>query len=44
MTEQAEEVFMAGRFHLKGHAGGAGSHSDGDFLLMKMCDQLLHTW
>lgn len=44
MTEQAEEVFMAARLHPESHPGGAGSHGDGDFVLMEMCDQLLHTW
>lgn len=44
MVEQAEEAFMAACLHLEGHAGRAGSHGDGDFVLMEMCDQLLHTW
>lgn len=44
MTEQAEEVFMVTCLHLESHTGGAGSHGNGDFVLMKMCDQLLHTW
>lgn len=44
MTEQAEEVCMAACLHPESHAGGAGSHGDRDFVLVEMCDQLLHTW
>lgn len=44
VVEQTKEVFVMARLQLERNPGRAGCHRNGDFVLLQMVDEFIHTW